>query len=42
MYLGKFPKPHKQGRSNVWFLDELTEYNRVNITGYDEVHTTTS
>ena len=38
MTLGRFPKPHKQGRVNVWFADELDAFNRRTITGYDEVH----
>lgn len=38
LYLGRFPEPHKQGRANVWFQDELDAYNREHVTDYDEVH----
>lgn len=35
---GRFPKAHKNGRTNVWFVDELDAYLRGNVTGYDEVN----
>ena len=24
---GKFPRPHKNGATNVWFVDELDAFN---------------
>ena len=35
---GEFPRPHKNGRSNVWFSDELDAYLRRNVSDYAEVH----
>lgn len=35
---GLFPEPHKQGRTNIWFVDELDAYNREHVTDYDVVH----
>ena len=38
--LKKFPKPHKQGSRNVWFVDELEAYNKAHVSDYDAVHST--
>lgn len=32
-----FPTPHKQGRLNVWFQDELDAHNASQIDRYDQV-----
>lgn len=38
---GKFPKPHKNGATNIWFEDELDAYNARNVSGYSDVHALT-
>lgn len=36
---GEFPEPHKQGRLNGWFQDELDALIRAEVPDYDVVHT---
>lgn len=35
---GEFPEPHKRGRLNGWFQDELDAVIRAEMSDYDEVH----
>lgn len=35
---GTFPEPHKRGRLNSWFQDELDAYLAAEFTDYDTVH----
>jgi predicted DNA-binding transcriptional regulator AlpA len=35
---GEFPEPHKRGRLNGWFQDELDAAIKSEMDDYDEVH----
>lgn len=39
---GEFPEPHKQGRLNGWFQDELDAYNASQFEDYADVHAVAS
>ncbi|MFB7843594.1 helix-turn-helix transcriptional regulator [Microbacterium sp. NPDC056052] len=38
LVMGEFPEPHKQGRINGWFQDELDAFLKAALPDYDEVH----